>query len=74
VKSHKPCCDTTVDHHLTRQGQVILGDKGFAGRDFEEFIRTSLGCKLLGPDRKTNPRETANSPEHANGSKPSSAP
>jgi hypothetical protein len=26
------------DHHLVRAGQVIIGDKGFAGRDFEAFI------------------------------------
>ena len=25
------------DHHLIRAGQVILGDKGFAGRDFESL-------------------------------------
>ena len=26
------------DHQLIRGGQVILGDKGFAGKDFEAFI------------------------------------
>jgi hypothetical protein len=26
------------DHHLVRAGQVIIGDKGCAGRDFEAFI------------------------------------
>lgn len=40
------------DHHLIRAGQVILGDKGFAGRDFEAFIRDDLGAHLIRPDRK----------------------
>jgi Transposase DDE domain len=40
------------DHHLIREGQVILGDKGFAGRDFERFITKDLGATLIRPDRK----------------------
>jgi hypothetical protein len=40
------------DHHLIRAGQVILGDKGFAGRDFEAFITENLGATLIRPDRK----------------------
>jgi hypothetical protein len=40
------------DHHLIRRGQVILGDKGFAGRDFEAFITDQLGATLIRPDRK----------------------
>lgn len=40
------------DHHLIRAGQVILGDKGFAGRDFEAFISEDLGATLIRPDRK----------------------
>lgn len=40
------------DHHLIREGQVILGDKGFAGRDFEAFITENLGVTLIRPDRK----------------------
>lgn len=40
------------DHHLIRTGQVIIGDKGFAGRDFEEFINHDLGAHLIRPDRK----------------------
>lgn len=39
------------DHHLIRTGQVIIGDKGFAGRDFEHFITTELGAHLIRPDR-----------------------
>jgi Transposase DDE domain len=41
--------------HLVRAGQVILGDKGFAGRDFEDFITSSLGAHLVRPDRKDEP-------------------
>ncbi|MBV1780818.1 IS982 family transposase [Paeniglutamicibacter sp. ABSL32-1] len=40
------------DHHLVRDGQVILADKGFAGRDFERFIAEDLGANLVRPDRK----------------------
>ncbi len=40
------------DGDLIRAGQVILGDKGFAGRDFEAFITTELGAHLIRPDRK----------------------
>lgn len=43
------------DHHLIRAGQVILGDKGFAGRDFEAFVRDHLGAHLVRPDRKDEP-------------------
>jgi Transposase DDE domain len=40
------------DHDLIRAGQVILGDKGFAGRDFEAFITGQLGLPLIRPHRK----------------------
>lgn len=43
------------DHHLIRAGQVIIGDKGFAGADFEAFIHDQLGAQLLRPDRKNEP-------------------
>ena len=43
------------DHHLVRAGQVILGDKGFAGRGFEAFITGQLGAHLIRPDRKDEP-------------------
>lgn len=42
----------TRDHHLVAAGQVILGDKGFAGRQFERFINEDLGAHLVRPDRK----------------------
>ena len=39
------------DHHLIRDGQILLADKGFAGKDFEEFT-TAMGLRLHRPDRK----------------------
>jgi hypothetical protein len=39
------------DHHLIRDGQILLADKGFAGKDFEEFT-TAMGLRLRRPDRK----------------------
>ncbi|MGB2950528.1 MAG: IS982 family transposase [Rhodococcus sp. (in: high G+C Gram-positive bacteria)] len=44
------------DHHLIRTGQVIVGDKGFAGKDFEVFITNDLGAHLVRPDRKNEPK------------------
>src|SRR3982751_1224275 len=35
------------DSQLVRTGQVILGDKGFAGREFEAFIHDELGAHLV---------------------------
>lgn len=38
-------------HHLIRAGQVLLADKGFAGRDFKALTE-AMGLRLLRPDRK----------------------
>jgi hypothetical protein len=52
-----------VDHHLVTEGQVILADKGFAGREFETFL-TDLDVHLVRParrntkDRQPTPAET----------------
>jgi hypothetical protein len=43
------------DHHLVRAGQVILADKGFAGKEFEAFLTERLGVHLVRPDRKDEP-------------------
>ena len=40
------------DKHLIRPGQVIVGDKGFAGKEFETFITCELNAELIRPDRK----------------------
>lgn len=48
------------DHHLIHAGQVILGDKGFAGKDFETFVHDQLGAHLIRPDRKNEPARFGN--------------
>jgi hypothetical protein len=40
-----------VDHHLVMSGQVILADKGFAGKKFETLL-DDLGVHLVRPARK----------------------
>ena len=40
------------DPHLITAGQVIIGDKGFAGKEFETFVAARLGARLIRPDRK----------------------
>ena len=40
-----------LDRRPLAAGQVLLADKGFAGRDFEDFI-TGLGVTFLRPDRR----------------------
>lgn len=55
MKSHKALL--RHDQPLVRDGQVILADKDFAGREFERFITEDLGANLVRPDRKEeNPR------------------
>ncbi len=39
------------DHHLIRDGQILLADKGFAGKDFQE-LTAGMGVRLVRPDRK----------------------
>jgi hypothetical protein len=39
------------NHHLIRAGQVLLADKGFAGKDFKALTE-AMGLRLLRPDRK----------------------
>lgn len=40
------------DRHLITGGQVIIGDKSFAGAQFESFVTEQLGAHLIRPDRK----------------------
>ena len=40
------------DRHLIQPGQVIVGDKGFAGKQLEDFVTNDLGAHLVRPDRK----------------------
>jgi hypothetical protein len=46
-----------LDHERARlrRGLVILGDKGFAGRGFDQFV-ADHGARLLRPDRADEPR------------------
>jgi hypothetical protein len=39
------------NHHLIRSGQVLLADKGFAGKDFKRLTE-QMGVHLLRPDRR----------------------
>ena len=43
------------DHHRVRAGQVLLGDKNFAGRQFEARLHDRFGVHLVRPDRKDEP-------------------
>ncbi|GLZ15791.1 hypothetical protein Acsp04_60260 [Actinomadura sp. NBRC 104425] len=43
------------DRHLIRAGQVIMADKGFAGRTFEAFVTGRLRAHLVRPDREDEP-------------------
>ncbi len=38
------------NHHLIRTGQILLADKGFAGREFKQ-LTDAMGLRLLRPDR-----------------------
>jgi Transposase DDE domain len=44
-----------ADHDLVRSGQVVLGDKGFAGKEFERFVTDELGAHFVRPDRRDEP-------------------
>jgi hypothetical protein len=35
-----------------RPGLTLIGDKGFAGRDFERLVTTGFGMHLVRPDRR----------------------
>ncbi|MFD2495143.1 IS982 family transposase, partial [Amycolatopsis jiangsuensis] len=39
------------NHHLVRDGQTLLADKGFAGKEFKK-LTAAMGLELLRPDRK----------------------
>jgi hypothetical protein len=39
------------DHHLIRAGQVIIADKGYAGRNIEALV-AGHGARLIRPDRR----------------------
>jgi len=43
-----------LEHSSIRPGLLILADKGYAGREFEAFVR-QLGATLIRPDRRDEP-------------------
>jgi Transposase DDE domain len=47
--------DDTARQDALAQGTIILCDKGFAGRAFEQFV-AGLGAAMVRPDRKGEPR------------------
>jgi hypothetical protein len=49
-----------TDRQLVGSGDVILGDEGFAGQEFEAFLREELGAHLIRPDRKDEPARFGN--------------
>jgi hypothetical protein len=46
--------DQAARQHSLRPGMVILADKGFAGRAFEQVV-AELGARLARPDRADEP-------------------
>jgi len=38
-----------------RPGLTLIGDKGFAGRDFQDLLTTTFGVSLIRPDRRDEP-------------------
>lgn len=61
------------EHHLIRDGQVLLADKGFAGREFKRATDT-MRLRLLRPTAVTRPTATATSAGSASGSSRSTRP
>jgi hypothetical protein len=51
--------DHAARQHILRPGMVILGDKGFAGRAFEQVV-AELEARLVRPDRADEPARFGN--------------
>src|SRR5206468_13122843 len=49
------CLEADASDSLVRARGVSLGDSGFAGAEFEAFLRDELGVALIRPDRKEEP-------------------
>ena len=47
-------------HHEIRPGQILVGDKGFAGREFETFIHDELHAEFVRPDRRDETQKHGN--------------
>jgi hypothetical protein len=50
---YRAACPALLDHnhHLIRDGQILLADKGFSGKDFKK-ITEQMALRLLRPDRR----------------------
>ena len=51
--------DHAARRHILRPGMVIVGDKGFAGRAFEQVV-AELDARLVRPDRADEPARFGN--------------
>ena len=51
--------DRAARQRILRPGQIILADKGFAGREFEQVVG-DLGARLVRPDRADEPTRFGN--------------
>jgi hypothetical protein len=40
---------------VLRPGLTLIGNKGFAGRDFEDLVTFTFGLRLVRPDRRDEP-------------------
>jgi hypothetical protein len=43
-------------NHALRPGPILIGDKGFAGREFEQLVTASFRLSLVRPDRRNEVR------------------
>ena len=48
------------DRQQIRPGQILIGDKGFAGREFEAFVRDELQAHFVRPDRRDETQRHGN--------------
>ena len=57
-----------------RPGLILIGDKGFAGREFEDLVTSGYGLHLVRPDRRTRHPGTGPSAGSGSGSSRSTTP
>jgi hypothetical protein len=60
--------------HALRPGLTLIGDKGFAGRGFEDLVATTFGLHLIRPGRRDEPPRHGRSAGSASGSNRSTTP
>jgi hypothetical protein len=57
-----------------RSALTLIGDKGFAGREFEDLLTTTFGLRLVRPDRRDEAPATGPSGGSGSGSSRSTTP